>query len=562
MLDEAQLEERERILALAQRAIVANSPSGPDEEAERRLLDFKAPLNLLFVGETNSGKSSLINSLAEEPVAEAGPLPTTQQLTLYGRDQELPPEVSASQMRVMTPLTQVFALIDTPGLSKMSDAQGASLQHLVGSAAAIFAVFEVENPWAAATWDFLQSLPGSFGGQLLIVLQRADSKTAKQLRVIKDHLRELSEQKLGRALPIFPVSRVLEGELPIFRQGGLEELEQFLSKAVLEGELENQRKSRLLEAISGELSKASALIDAQASQVREDLALLNRIKSDIGAAAVETVSEAEPVIKKLAALFAAQGRKLKVFLQGELGLKRTLRSLFVNDDLADEVERRLINQLTEAALEAAKANAVEIQQKCQDHWSDTSRLVSERLKLELEGEGLKAPELGKVSIKFAQEVASAARQSGGRLLLKTYLEKEISRRRAELRGGVMFILGLLMGAGLLGGLGLGGWSWGFLVLAVVLSTIYFIRARSSAFEVGQSFLDKIERCREPFAEHVRQNYENEVRAFFDHYQEVFTNLREVIAQRKEALAPRQVRRDEDYLELKRLENLQKPSPRL
>jgi predicted GTPase len=90
------------------RLAVPAAETHPSFAAEPASGDSEAPLRLLIAGQIGSGKSSLINALAEEVEAATDALPQTKTFAVY--------EV---QRQGMPPV----ALIDSPGLGRSTDAE-------------------------------------------------------------------------------------------------------------------------------------------------------------------------------------------------------------------------------------------------------------------------------------------------------------------------------------------------------------------------------------------------------------------------------------------------------
>lgn len=88
------------------RLAVPVAETAPSFASDRAIIDSEAPLRFLIAGQTGSGKSSLINALAEEVEAATDALPQTQAYVVYEVQREGMPPV---------------ALIDSPGIKRSED---------------------------------------------------------------------------------------------------------------------------------------------------------------------------------------------------------------------------------------------------------------------------------------------------------------------------------------------------------------------------------------------------------------------------------------------------------
>lgn len=111
------------------RLAVAADETGPGLAGERSTVDSEAPLRFLIAGQTGSGKSSLINALAEEVAAATDALPQTDAFAVY-----------QVQRAGMPPV----ALIDGPGLRRGED--GEAIADKVGECDLLIWVAAADRP--------------------------------------------------------------------------------------------------------------------------------------------------------------------------------------------------------------------------------------------------------------------------------------------------------------------------------------------------------------------------------------------------------------------------------
>ena len=147
----------------------------PDEEALRHVTAKTAadrehaperaePLRLLIAGQVSSGKSSLINALAEEVRSAVDALPTTREFTTYEVAREGMPGV---------------ALIDSPGIAMPADTirlaeRSADCDLLIWVVAANRADREVDRDGVAAVRAWFAERPERRAPSILVVLTHID----------------------------------------------------------------------------------------------------------------------------------------------------------------------------------------------------------------------------------------------------------------------------------------------------------------------------------------------------------------------------------------------------
>jgi tetratricopeptide (TPR) repeat protein len=221
-----------RALATSQPALAPLVPL-----AARAVEAFDRPLLVAVMGEFNAGKSSFVNALVGEKVAEVGVTPTTATINvlrygpaggriLYhdGRAEELAPAALAGffaalddaraaairMVEVFVPLELLrrVEVVDTPGLNSLRPEHEAIARGFLTDADAIVWLFAVNQAAKATERDAL-ALARAAGKRVLGVLNKADQASAEEIAEIKAHvsgalgplietLRPLSAQKALR----------------------------------------------------------------------------------------------------------------------------------------------------------------------------------------------------------------------------------------------------------------------------------------------------------------------------------------------------------------------------
>lgn len=213
ILNEAQqalLDEERRLLADA-RVLVARL--GAPETDQTALADAAAQLDgfflLVVVGEFNSGKSALINTLLGEDVLAEGVTPTTAQVTLVRhRDGAAASGRPATVLEVAAgaPLLHDIHIVDTPGTNAILREHEWLTTRFVPRADLVMFVTSADRPFTETERAFLQTIR-DWGKQVVVVVNKidileTDDDVARVARFVEDGVRSL----LGIAPPVFPVS--------------------------------------------------------------------------------------------------------------------------------------------------------------------------------------------------------------------------------------------------------------------------------------------------------------------------------------------------------------------
>ena len=170
---------------------------------------LREPLLFVVVGEVKAGKSSLLNALFGRDFCHTDVLPATDRVHVfkYGEPaRDVPVSPALVERYQPIPFLRDFHIVDTPGTNTIVAEHQDITEGFVPQADLILFVFSVVNPWAASAWQFLDLLQKRWLKNVVFVVQQADLRDEREVGVIVDHLRQTAMQKLGQAVPIFPVS--------------------------------------------------------------------------------------------------------------------------------------------------------------------------------------------------------------------------------------------------------------------------------------------------------------------------------------------------------------------
>jgi tetratricopeptide (TPR) repeat protein len=235
--------------------------------AARAVEAFDRPLLVAVMGEFNAGKSSFVNALCGEVVAEVGVTPTTATINvlrfgprgarvLYhdGHAEDLTaaalrPFLSAlddagaasiRMVEIFVPLDLLrrVEIVDTPGLNSLRPEHEAIARGFLTDADAIVWLFSVNQAAKATERDAL-ALAQSAGKRVLGVLNKADQASAEEIAEIEAHVGRSLGDLLELLVP-FSARRALQAQTKAASAGAVDDG----GMAALQGALEDRFFSR------------------------------------------------------------------------------------------------------------------------------------------------------------------------------------------------------------------------------------------------------------------------------------------------------------------------------
>lgn len=172
---------------------------------ESLTLAVREPLLVVVIGDTQSGKTTLLRALFDHDFA----VDSAERISLVQHsEKENMVEVSPRFAERYLPLEflQQFKIVDTPGTEKLTTQDRQLLDDFIRGADLVFLVLSVSNPWTHATWDFLGAIDKTVLQNIVFVLQQADLRSPGAIDLVRRHLEDEATQKIGFAPPIFAVS--------------------------------------------------------------------------------------------------------------------------------------------------------------------------------------------------------------------------------------------------------------------------------------------------------------------------------------------------------------------
>lgn len=166
---------------------------------------LQRPFVFVAVGEASAGKSSLLNALAGREFSD----PDDRQTSIF-KYGEHPSDcaLTASLVERCRPLPFLrdFELVDTAAASAILGDHHARIEDLAPTADLILFVVSVVDPWNQNAWDLVQGVYEKHRTEIVIAVTHADERPEREVEAICRHLERMSNARLGREFPVFPVS--------------------------------------------------------------------------------------------------------------------------------------------------------------------------------------------------------------------------------------------------------------------------------------------------------------------------------------------------------------------
>jgi GTPase SAR1 family protein len=347
-----------------------------DEYLLPRLGDLDAPAVAVVLGSTGSGKSTLVNSLAQDAVSTPGPVrPTTRRpvvwahvdhsdryagdyLTGYGPGHDRRLEVRQST----DPLLQGVTVIDSPDFDSVVDENREMADDLLAVADLCIFVTSAQRYADAVPWEFLErakqrALP------IVFVVNRIP--TADRDIILADYQQRLSEAGLAGWAELLAVDEQAitseHGGLPAQAVATLRErLEQLarpeqraaLVREAVGGGLADvlRRAEALAGSIDDEAGEAAALAGVAERAYQAQMTELARLLEDGTLIRGEVVSRWQD--------FVGTGQLLKVLAESTSRIRGWLRTVFGGRPEVEQVEREARSELVDAVVRRADLAAI------------------------------------------------------------------------------------------------------------------------------------------------------------------------------------------------------------
>lgn len=526
--------------------------------------DLGSPFLFVVCGEVNAGKSTLINGLFGRELCKVNILPETDRVIWY-RHGAPPRDIQSTDFleERYRPIEFLrdFNLIDTPGTNSIVKGHQQITERFIPVADLIFFVFPVTNPWGAATWNLISSLPAESLHHVAFIVQQADQRDAADIKVILEHMADLSVKRIGIAPRIFAVSGKTAFEAKRsgafgekdYQRSGFPALEEFIGQRVCDSPERRNALQTWRNNASSALRQIEDRIEDQTRVLGDQNHFLESLEEEIDAMRERLVSRLPKHLAGVAEVFETEAVWVTGALRKWLGLIRSIFRVFVGDKTGSETERLFIERLRTAVEEVAESDGKDVVTACQAHWAQLGKRVEEAIgNFTIENEPVDA-KLGQARERFVQRIGRAAHQGIGNLHVRKELERELRRRNLALKSFTATTLLLLIAGALCGIFGFTWLPWTFCSLALLFAAAGTAIALITRNRITRDFQNSLLDTCGAFADTLRNDYENALRIFFQDYTTCLQSIRSHLASEKLAIEPKLSRWHNLFLTLKAIE---------
>ncbi|MGB1259836.1 MAG: dynamin family protein [Akkermansiaceae bacterium] len=534
MFGEQYFKTRKRLTDIVVRVLDLAERTGADAQPLQEhdiTKGLSNPFLLVVCGEVNAGKSTMLNGLFGENVCKTNVLPETDRVQWYkygkeSRNMDVTP-IMEERYRPVDFLMD-FNLVDTPGTNSVVDGHQEITDRFLPVADLIMWVFPASNPWGASTWDFVSKQPPEMLDKSIFIIQQADLRDDKDLEVILGHMRDLSEKRIGRVLPVYPVSGklALQAKLDspfgdaLWRESGYPMLEQYISEVVTQSPGRMQFLCRVRDAAGGVLRSIEDMIELRTRLLEGNESFLRELETEVDQKRDEQCADCATKFAGMREKFSEQTVQMKEILHRKLSVFSSLKSLFKVEPLSKALEADLVESVKIAVEQQSSDDGKQLVDSCREHWETVRPRVKERLAISLEDLDTESSGFGSVRSKFVTRMGRASRQAVVNLKIRGGLDMELTERRAKLKQWLYACLVLLFGAGICGALKVEPNPYvalGLLALAITCMVAFAMRSISTRKEIISSFEEKLSDSAAPFASALGNDYRDGVRDFYIEY---------------------------------------------
>ena len=526
--------------------------------------DLGAPFLFVVCGEVNAGKSSLINGLFGRQLCKVNILPETDRVIWYrygAPPHDLATTPSLEERYRPIEFLKDFNLVDTPGTNSIVKGHQEITERFLPVADLILFVFPVTNPWGGATWNLISKLPKECHTRVAFIIQQADQREDADIRVITEHMADLSMKRIGIVPQIFAVSGKMAFEAKLagafaereYVKSGFPALEEFISRRVCDSPERRASLHTWKNNASTALRKIEDRIEEQTRVLNDQNHFLASLEDEIDSMRERLVGRLPRHLAGVAEVFETEAVWVTRSLRKWLGITRSIFRIFVGDRTGSDTESLFIERLRTAVETVAESDGKDVVAACRSHWQELGDRVKESIGSDIEEQEPIDEKLEQARRRFVQRIGRAAHLAIGNLHVRKDLERELRQRNLALKSFTATTLIFLILGALCGIFGFEWLPWIFCGIALVFVIGGTVIALITRHKICREFQNSLLDTCGSFAETLRADYEEALRIFFHDYTTCLNSIRKHLARQKLAIEPKLGRWHSLFLTLKSIE---------
>lgn len=524
------------------------------------------PLRIVALGETNAGKSTLLNALIGHPLCPSTPLPTTRHIIHYQwsetkQDHSDDPSGWQTSSRPIEALRRL-ELIDTPGLDSETRSSVLDALPSLTSADLILIVFPVENTWTASTWKALSKFHPSTLDHTALIIQRADQKSHDDLHVIGDHMQQLCLKQTGRELPIFPVAAELalasktstEAARKGWSASGFSRFEQWIKHHLLQSPDRRHRFSLNCQMATQRLREIESALDLRKRHLDDDGWFLAKLEKEVNEQCQKAIAAAPRALATERKSYAREVVAISAFCRSRLSWPFSFWGLIFGHATASRIEQKFSELLQQWIIRLGHLEAHRLLESCRQHWTEIQNKIRERLEIEPNPSILSGDRATTIAEQFSRDLVRSLPHIMSHLRIRASLDKPLRQRNRRLKTICSLALITMTAAGLCGALGQQQPAIQILIGSAAIWLIAMIYAWINRRRIIDTLGDQLWASIETIESTMTDDYAEAVSNLFNTYANGLIDVRRQLAQRQSNLQPHTKRLDQLYLKLKTIEH--------
>lgn len=537
---------RDSVGALAQLASEAELKPARVTQLRNALASFHDPFKLVVIGETRTGKSTLVNAVFGEDLCPVDdPLPLSHRISVYQYGKESHDIGSAATLAEhYRPLDMLrdFSVVDVPGDGSIKRHQQQLIDEFIPAADFVLVVFPVTDPWSPTTWKMLESIDEQWQDKIVLILQQCDQRSDEEISAILEHLRRTSMNRCRTHFPTFAVSgkKALLAKTSgldkerLLAESRFPEFENHLSQTVNRSTRRLQRMDEACSLAEDIIKEVREKLHTPGEIIRADDELFATLEERAEARQSRTEGKFEPVFSAFDNAFMSARLKTDSLLDDQMGI---LSSLGGADSLPTEIERIISAATLENVKRSCEEAALVAEDDIRQLWDELSYDMRNEFKLKLGVGKTGEPDWSASRRQLVEQVENATSGELKNPYLRDGLKKLFRRRRRRM---LMFlVLAVLALAG-------GGWmAWkgwepyqviAFGAAAFALLAAAFAGFRGSS-QIRLFFSEELDAQRSRLHEALRRAFHQGLGQCYRDFVALFNPLRKVCTQQREKYAP-------------------------